>query len=405
MVRDSARQRVRRVVRGALGVDTSRAPRSTIPALVSELARSGPAPLASRARPADHPLHIATVIPSFRRGSGGHATIVHLMRRLAARGHTVSLWLDDFELLHARTPPSDTQAHFAAFFGAGDLELQTGFAHWNGADVVLATGWQTVPRVLMLPGAGARAYVVQDHEPEFYATSAESLWAADSYRHGLHCIAASPWLAELLRRRYGASASHFDLALDHSAYRAPDPAAPRENVVAFYARAATPRRAVPLGLAALEELTRLRPDMQIALFGDDSPAYCQFPHTHLGMLDLAGLAALYRRAAVGMVLSLTNPSLIGLEMMACGLPCVELATQPVRATFGTGAPLALAEPTPQGICTTLAALLDDGEQRTRLGTDGAAFVRHRTWEAAAEQVERALDENVLNPTTAAWPRS
>ena len=353
----------------------------------------------------DAPEHIAAVVPSFRRGSGGHETIVHLMRALAGRGHKVSLWLYDFEGLHARMAPSEIRERFAAFFGASELGLETDFTRWDGADVVLATGWQTVPRVLLLPGAGSRAYLVQDHEPEFYATSAESLWAADSYRHGLHCIAASPWLAELLRHRYRARASHFDLALDHSTYHLPDSAARRENMIAFYARAATARRAVPLGLLALEEFARHRPDVEIALFGDDAPAYAPFPHTHLGVLDRVGLAALYRRAAVGMVFSLTNPSLIGLEMMACGLPCVELGTEPVRATFGTGTPLALAEPRPQEVCTTLAALLDDGERRTRLSSDGAAFVRNRTWETAAEQVERALDENLLNPTTAAWPRN
>src|SRR6185312_15874631 len=94
-------------------------------------------------------------------------------------------------------------------------------SRWRGADVVLATGWQTVPRALLLEDCGARAYLVQDHEPEFYGTSAESLWASESYRLGLHCIAASPWLAALLRERYAASATHFDLALDHSLYREP----------------------------------------------------------------------------------------------------------------------------------------------------------------------------------------
>ena len=43
---------------------------------------------------------------------------------------------------------------------------------------------------------GARAYLVQDHEPEFYGTSAERTWAEQTYSLGLHCVCASPWLAE-----------------------------------------------------------------------------------------------------------------------------------------------------------------------------------------------------------------
>ena len=43
--------------------------------------------------------------------------------------------------------------------------------------------------------------------PSSTPTSAEREWAAWTYRQGLHCIAASPWLAELVRTRYGAGAT------------------------------------------------------------------------------------------------------------------------------------------------------------------------------------------------------
>src|SRR5439155_1394611 len=80
----------------------------------------------------------------------------------------------------------------------------------------------------------------------------------------------SRWLAGLVRERYGASASHFDLAVDHEIYRA-DGAGERDGSVLFYARATTPRRAVPLGLLALEELARRRPGVPLALFGEPGP--------------------------------------------------------------------------------------------------------------------------------------
>ena len=112
-----------------------------------------------------------------------------------------------------------TRRSFREFFGAEQIELNADFSAWHGADVALATGWQTVARVLLLHDVASRAYLVQDHEPDFYATSAESLWAAQTYREDLHCVAASAWLAELLRERYGASSTHFDLAVDHGLYR------------------------------------------------------------------------------------------------------------------------------------------------------------------------------------------
>ncbi len=360
------------------------------PALV-ELTRSGPAPLSSDRPDPRAPLSIATVIPSFRRGSGGHATIVNLLRELRALGHSVSVWLEDCEGRHAGEHAAVTKRSFNEFYGADGVDLQTGFEGWRGADVVLATGWQTVARTLMLPGAGARAYLVQDHEPDFYGASAEALWAEQTYRQGLHCIAASPWLAELLRSRYGASATHFDLAVDHAVYRPIDE--PRhEDLVVFYARGATPRRAVPLGLLALAELSRRRPGLQIALYGEANPPAVPFEHRQLGVLDGRQLARLYSQATLGMVFSLTNPSLVCLEMMACGLPCVELASESMLVSFGTGGPLALAEPDPLALCAAVEGLLDDRHRRQRMSAAALELIAERTWERAAAQLQTGLRE-------------
>jgi glycosyltransferase involved in cell wall biosynthesis len=359
-----------------------------VPALL-ELARSGPAPLSSARADPREPLEIAVVIPSFRRGSGGHATIVHLLLELRALGHSVSLWLEDYEGRHAGEPATVTTRSFASFFGAGELDLHIGFESWQGADVVLATGWQTVARALILPGAGARAYLAQDHEPDFYGASAEALWAAQSYRQGLYCIAASPWLAELLRNRYGARATHFDLAVDHGTYRLVDEPR-RDDLVVFYARAATPRRAVPLGLLALREMAGRRPDLEIVLYGEERELAAGFRHRDVGALEGRRLAELYREATVGMVLSLTNPSLVGLEMMACGLPCVELASESMLASFGRDGPLTLAEADPVALCAAVERLLDDGERRLRVARAGLELMAGRTWEHAAAQVQAGL---------------
>ena len=184
-----------------------------------------------------------------------------------------------------------TRRSFREFFGAEQIELNGDFSAWQGADVALATGWQTVARVLLLRDVASRAYLVQDHEPDFYATSAESLWAAQTYREDLYCVAASAWLAELLRERYGASSTHFDLAVDHALYRADGElfdrfaAERRSDLVVFYARAITPRRAVPLGLMALAELHRKQPDVEIVLYGEDRPLDVPFPHRNVGVLD------------------------------------------------------------------------------------------------------------------------
>jgi glycosyltransferase involved in cell wall biosynthesis len=359
------------------------------PAALLEVAREGIAPLEPQAADPAGVLSVAVVVPSFRRGSGGHHTIADLVRGLEARGHRCSIWVDDIDHRHAREGAEEIAASFSAFFGTVAAPVRRAFAAWEGADVAVATGWQTVHRTLRLPNLSGRAYLVQDYEPDFYGASAERLWAEETYGLGLHCVAASPWLAALLRERHVATATHFDLGVDHAAYR-PGSVTREEQFVAFYARAATPRRAVPLGLLALAELQRLRPEARIVLFGDNAPVEAPFPHEHLGVLNSHDLAALYARATVGVVLSLTNPSLVPTEMLACGLPCVDVASDSMVASFGDTGAIELAPLEPVGLAAAIARLLDDHELRRRRADAGLALVRDRTWSAAAAQVETGL---------------
>jgi glycosyltransferase involved in cell wall biosynthesis len=388
MPRRSLAARVRRRLAG--GPDPGPL-RVVLPSCQAQAMAEGPVALRGDAAAlVDAPsLRVAAVVPSFRRGSGGHATIANLLRGLEAAGHRTSVWVLDDEGRHATESPAETAALFTEFFGPLAGPVRVGFGGWEGADVAMATGWQTVAQVLRLPGASARAYLVQDHEPEFYPTSAERDWAAWTYRQGLHCIAASPWLADLMRACYGATATSFDLGIDHARYR-PAEVQRRADRVLFYARAVTPRRAVPLGLLALAELHRRRPAIEIALFGEARPVAAPFPHGALGVLEPEALARAYSEATVGLVLSLTNPSLVPQEMLACGLPCVDVTSESMLATYGADGPATLAAPEPIALCEAIEALLDDPAGRARRTADGLRWAAARTWPAAAAQVDAGL---------------
>jgi O-antigen biosynthesis protein len=358
--------------------------RVPVPRALLDFQRTGAAPLSDQS-PGES-LRIAVVVPQFRRGSGGHKTIAELVRGLETRGHEPSIWVEDEE---ARHHGEDVDGLWHSFFGRVDKPVRLGFDEWSGADVVLATGWQTVHRALLLERVAGRAYLVQDHEPEFYATSPQRTWAEQTYGLGLHPICASPWLAGLVKERYGVEASSFDLGVDHESYK-PLPTHRREDLVLFYARAVTARRAAPLGLLALEELKRRRPSVEVALFGESRRILTPFKHLHLGVMSPDKLAHAYASAAVGMCLSMTNPSLVPTEMMACGLPVVDLDVPSMRDTFGADGPVELAAFDPLAICAAIERLLDDlmlRAERARAGTELAAG---RTWARAAEQVEAGL---------------
>ena len=172
-----------------------------------------------------------------------------------AHGHVCSVWLYDFTGQHLSEWPAVVRADINEFFAPMQGPVYKDFSEWQGADVVIATGWQTVAPALLLDQCRARVYLVNDHETEFFPTSTERHLAEETYRRDLHCIAASPWLRDLLIERYGASADAFQLGVDHSIYAPLDEIARDPNTVVYYARHATPRRAVPIGLMALAELT------------------------------------------------------------------------------------------------------------------------------------------------------
>jgi O-antigen biosynthesis protein len=370
---------------------------------VAALAREGPAPL--RAEPdlaRRERLSVALLVPPFQRGSGGMSTILALVEQMADRGHACSLWLED---PHRRTPESGSRAdrRLRDYFGPVPAEVHSGFRGWTGTDIVVATGWETVPRALLLPDCAARSYLVQDYEPDFFPASAESLWAERTYSEGLFHVTAGPWLAQLLRERFGARADWFPLGIDHRVYRPLD-VERRGGTVLLYARRSTPRRAVPLGLLGLAELHRRRPDVQLVLFGEEHPVRTSFPYRHAGILPDAGLARLYSEATVGVSLSLTNYSRVSQEMMACGLPCVELDNPSVLASLGGDEVLTLSAFDPLELAEAIEGLLDDPGLRARRSEAGLRLVADRTWPRAAERFERCLRETAAEAAAAAADR-
>jgi O-antigen biosynthesis protein len=334
---------------------------------VLELAREGEVPLLEPVpgmAEREH-LHIAVVIPPFRRGSGGHSTIYNLLSRLEERGHTVSTWLWDAEGRAHHLWPGVLRHDLREYFRPVSGPAFKGFADWYGADVVLATGWDTVYPVLRLPNVRARAYLVQDHEPEFFATSTESVFAERTYGAGLYVIAASPWLRDFVHTRYGAVGSHFELGVDRSIYH-PRPVSWRGDTLAVY--------------------TLLR----FVFFGNEKPVETPFDYESLGVASPDQLAWAYSEATVGLSLSLTNYSLIPQEMLACGLPCVELAGHSIESVYGDAGPIELADANPVALADALDRLLTDEETWSRRSREGIAFVERFDWDRSADELERGL---------------
>ncbi len=80
-------------------------------------------------------------------------------------------------------------------------------------------------------------------------------------------------------------------------------------------------------------------------------------------------------------------------MMACGLPCVELASESMVATFGPMVTRStLAEPDPLALCAAIERLLEDSARRQAASKAGVKLMAERTWERAAAQLQEGLHE-------------
>ncbi|HWM12454.1 MAG TPA: glycosyltransferase, partial [Solirubrobacteraceae bacterium] len=295
-----------------------------------------PRPLALEPHSGDTtpPWTIAWVVPVWKRGSGGHTTVFRLIRQMELRGHRCVIYVFDPTNRVARSPyelRDEIREHFVP-----DVEAQVfkGLADFDSADVCIATGWQTAIPVRDLPRCREKVYLVQDHETEFFATSAQQIWAEETYRMGYRSIAYTPWMADVLRERYGTEARWFECGTDLDVFSFAEEAGRREELIALYARRETGRRAVDLAIAGLAVLAERRPTIRPVLFGSRKESRLPFAAEDLGVVHPRRLAKLFREASVGLVFSLTTHSLAAQEMMASGLPVVELEGDNVSSALG-----------------------------------------------------------------------
>lgn len=86
------------------------------------------------------------------------------------------------------------------------------------------------------------------------------------------------------------------------------------------------------------------------------------------------LAELYNKASIGLVFNTTNPSMTPFEMMACGLPVVDLDFNNNHINYGGKKNAMLVDPFPENIAEGIIKLLKNEKLRNKISQNGYSYV-------------------------------
>lgn len=262
------------------------------------------------------PCTLAWVMSPPGESGGGHQNIFRFIKFLDDQGYRNVVYLystSDFPTLEL------VRERIKGFYDIAPENLK-----WlkSGDDItegeaVFATGWETAYPVFNANKNLKKFYFVQDFEPLFYPMGSEYVLAENTYKFGFTGITAGNWLATKLEKEYGMHCQYFDFGAEPANYQFTNTEKRKE--IFFYARPITARRGFELGIMTLHKFHEQHPEYVINLAGWDVSDYeIPFPYVNHKAMRIDQLSELYNRCAAALVISLTNMSLLPLELLATG---------------------------------------------------------------------------------------
>lgn len=333
---------------------------------------------------------IAWIMPHPGKGSGGHRTIIQNVNALIEKGYICDIYVEENGISTNET----VKKQINDYYGKCDAGVYVGIDMKKDYDLVFATGWTTTEFVKHIK-AKDKGYFIQDFEPWFFAMGDQYLITENSYRYGFKCVTIGKWLAHKMSSEFGNPVQYFDFCADLNKYKRIENAK-KENAICFIYQPEKPRRCDHIGLKALKIVKTVMPDLNIYLYGSNFPANFDFECKNLHIIPVEKCNELYNKCKVGICMSASNPSRIPFEMMAAGLPVVELYRENNIYDIPDGGAL-LAEPTPGAIASAIIKILKDEKLQKEMSDFGVEYMKNYPLEKGFEQfldaVDKMLDKN------------
>lgn len=336
-------------------------------------------------------LNIGWVLSPISIGSGGQHTIARFAKSLQERGHNVTFFI--YESI-SQQPADYSHQLLKENFDIDVRCLPISRATKEDIDVMFATGWETAYPVFNMDIPAHKMYFVQDFEPLFYGMGSKAVLAENTYRFGFYGITAGRWLTKKVGE-YGMKADFFDFGADLDIYR-PKKKDVKKKQICFYGRPVTERRAFEIGVLALTKFHELHPDYNIVFFGwDVSDFDIPFPYENRGIVNPSELAEIYHESQACLVLSLTNASLLPLELLAAGCVPVMNDGENNRLVIGENPDIVYTLDSPVELARGLDAVVSDPDIESRCIRISKS-AESSSWDASYDKFEKIILREVTS---------
>lgn len=312
---------------------------------------------------------IAWIMPDLLEGSGGHRTIISNANYLVKRGYQCDLYFNDDYV----STSEEITRKIEKFFGECLCNVYVGLNLRLNYDMIFATYSVITPEIVKNSDCQHKMYFVQDFEPWFNSMGDGYINKENSYREGFRMISIGNWLEHKITIEFDGKISSFPFCADLSIYKPLN--IEKEDAICFIFQPDKPRRCVELGLRALKLVKAIKPNIKIYLYGSKQDYYVDFEHKNLHIISLEECNKLYNKCKVGLCISSSNPSRIPFEMMAAGLPVVDLYRENNLYDMPDQG-VTLAYSNPQSIATAILNLLDNEKLSKSKSDYGIKYMRN-----------------------------
>ncbi len=337
---------------------------------------------------------IAWIIPHPIKGSGGHRTILQNANALVRNGYECDLYIDEDFISTAE----GMKKKLITYFDECLCDVYVGAKLRKEYDLVFATHAILTTDYVKAAECENKAYFIQDFEPWFMPMGDTYLSMERSYKYNFKGASIGRWLANKIKTEYGSEVKYFNFCANLDVYK-PLKDVEKENAICFIFQPEKPRRCYDMGLKALKLVKALRPDIKIYLYGSPDKMDVGFECENLHIIPITECNKLYNKCKAGLCISASNPSRIPFEMMAAGLPVVDLYRENNLYDMPDGGVL-LADSTPEAIATALISIIDDEKLAQKMSKFGLKFMKDYPLEEGFEKflsiVESMFDKEFKN---------